>query len=145
MILYADTSALVKKYIQEAGSEQAGELFDGQPVIGTVALTMVEMAAAMALAVRQGWLDESETSAAWQDFLSHWPAYVRLPVSTAILERSASLAWRHGLRAYDSIHLAGALTWQEATGEGVVFACFDRQLLQAALQEGLQVWPENVG
>jgi predicted nucleic acid-binding protein len=143
MNLYADTSALVKKYVKEAGSEQVIAYFASYTIIGTAALTQAEMAAAMAKAVRLGWVNEAEIMVAWQDFLSHWPAYTRLPVSTGILERAASLVWRHGLRAYDSVHLASALVWKEVMGDEVLFACFDKNLLRAAHQEGLEVWPKE--
>src|SRR3990170_4923144 len=143
MNLYADTSALIKKYVREAGSEQVLAQFNQYPLIGTAALTQAEMASAMAKAVRLGWVAETEILLAWQDFLSHWPAYIRLPISAGIIERAASIAWQHGLRAYDSLHLASALAWKDITGDQVVFACYDRDLLKAARQEGLQVWPNG--
>jgi len=142
MNLYADTSALIKKYVRESGSEQVIVQFSGYPLIGTAALTQVEIASAMAKAVRLGWVDEPEMIIAWQDFISHWPAYIRLPVSAGIVERAASIAWRHGLRAYDSLHLASALAWKDLTGDQVVFACYDGNLSKAARQEGLQIWPD---
>lgn len=142
MSLYADTSALIKRYIHENGSEQVVALLDEFPIIGTAVLTQVEMASAMAKAVRLGWVDETEIAAAWQDFISHWLSYTRLPNSTVILERAASLIWRHGLRAYDAVHLASAMIWKDMTGDEVTFACYDRTLAEAALQEGLQIWPE---
>jgi predicted nucleic acid-binding protein len=143
MNLYADTSALIKKYVREAGSEQVIAHFNQYPIIGTAALTQAEMASAMSKAVRLGWVNEPEISIAWQDFLSHWPAFIRVPVSAGIVERAASIAWHHGLRAYDSVHLASALAWKDVTGDQVIFACYDRNLLKAARQEGLQVWPEG--
>ncbi|HUH98322.1 MAG TPA: type II toxin-antitoxin system VapC family toxin [Anaerolineales bacterium] len=145
MILYADTSALVKKYIQEAGSDQVIAFFDTFEVIGTLALTQAEMAAAMSKAGRQGWVEQSAITKAWEVFLSHWPNYMRLPVSAAVVDRAAELAWQHRLRAYDSLHLASTLTWQESAGEAAIIACFDKQLIDAALKEGLQVWPGRVG
>jgi predicted nucleic acid-binding protein len=141
MNLYADTSALIKRYVQETGSEQVSAHFDQIPIIGTAALTQAEMASAMSKAVRLGLVDAGEISRAWQDFLSHWPAYARLPVSTGIVERAAAIAWRHGLRADDSIHLACALAWKEISGDEVVFASYDKNLLKAAGEEGLQTWP----
>jgi len=141
MILYADTSALVKKYVQESGSDQVITFFDQYQIIGTAVLTQAELAAALSKAARLGWVDQAEVSVAWQDFQSHWLMYARLPVSAAIVDRAASLAWRYGLRGYDSIHLSSALTWQEVTGDEVVFACFDNHLQQAARQESLQTWP----
>jgi predicted nucleic acid-binding protein len=143
MNLYTDTSALVKKYIQEAGSEQVISYFETYPIIGTAALTLPEIAAALAKAIRLGWVPEAETRQAWQDFLSHWPTYTRLPVSTGIIERGAYLTWRYGLRAYDAVHLASALSWKEMIGQDVVFACFDKNLNKAAQQEGLQIWPDE--
>jgi len=143
MNLYADTSALIKKYVIESGSEQAIAHFSQYPIIGTTVLTQTEMASAMAKAVRLGWVDESEILVAWQDFLSHWSAYARLPVSARVVERAASLVWRYALRAYDSIQLASALAWKEVTGDEVVFACYDKNLLKAAGHEGLQVWPKG--
>ena len=143
MNLYADTSAIIKKYVREAGSEQVLAQFNQYPLIGTAALTQAEMASAMSKAVRLGWVAESEILIAWQDFLSHWPAYIRLPISAGVIERATSFAWRHGLRAYDSVHLASALACKDVTGDQVVFACYDENLLKAARGEGLQVWPES--
>jgi uncharacterized protein len=140
MILYADTSALIKRYVREPGSEQVIATFARFSMIGTSALTQAEMASAMAKAVRLGWGSEPEITLAWQDFLSHWASYVRLPVSPLVLERAASIAWRHGLRAYDAIQLASALAWKEMAGDEVLFACYGQNLLKAARQEGLQVW-----
>jgi predicted nucleic acid-binding protein len=140
MNLYVDTSALIKKYVREAGTEQALAFFDQYPLICTTALTQVEMASAMSKAVRLGRVAEAEMIIAWQDFLSHWPAYLRLPVSAGILDRAASIAWRHGLRAYDAVHLASALAWKDMIAAEVVFACYDKNLLEATRQEGLQVW-----
>jgi len=143
VILYADTSALIKRYVREAGSEQVVSHFDGYSIIGTAAITQVEMASAMAKAARLGWVDEAEIRTAWQDFSTHWPAYIRMPLSAGTIERAISIAWQRGLRAYDSVHLASALAWRDAAGNEVVFACFDKNLSNAARQEGLQVWPEG--
>ena len=144
MILYADTSALVKKYVKETGSEQVVTFFERYPIIGTTTLTQAEMAETLSKAARLGWVSENDAAEAWKDFLSHWLSYTRLPVSARIVERAASLAWSYGLRAYDSLHLSSALTWQEVAGEEVIFACFDKNLTQAAQREGLRSWPEDI-
>jgi uncharacterized protein len=143
MNLYADTSALIKRYVRESGSDQVIALLDGYSNLGTAALTLVEMASAMSKAGRMGWVDNSSLKVAWKDFQVHWPAYIRLPISSVIIERAAELAWRRGLRAYDAAHLSCALAWKDVTGEEVVFACFDRNLSEAAQKEGLIVWPEG--
>jgi predicted nucleic acid-binding protein len=143
MNLFADTSALIKKYIKEAGSEKVVDYFDSFLYVGTAALTQAEMASAMAKAARLGWVDEAEISLAWQVFQTHWPGYIRLPVTSAVIAQATALSWRRGLRASDAVHLACALNWKGITGDEVVFACFDKALLRAARQEGLEIWPEG--
>jgi len=142
MNLYADTSALIKKYVREAGSEQVILLFNQSRFIATSALTKAEMASAMSKAVRLRWANEAEILSAWRDFLSHWPAYLRLPVSTGVIEHASSITWLHGLRASDSIPLASGPAWKELSGDEVLFACYDANLRKAARLEGLQAWPE---
>jgi hypothetical protein len=41
------------------------------------------------------------------------------------------------------VQLAAALTWQEALGQEIVLATFDRQLWQAAPHAGLRAWPSE--
>jgi hypothetical protein len=54
------------------------------------------------------------------------------------------LAWEHGLRGYDAVQLASALTWQESVGEQIVLATFDQRLWDAAKRTGLKAWPEEL-
>jgi predicted nucleic acid-binding protein len=67
-----------------------------------------------------------------------------LPVTELLVSRAETLAWDYGLRGYDAIQLASALTWQESIGEDVVLACFDSQLWEAASKAGVQAWPEDL-
>ena len=141
MKLYADTSALVKLYVQENESQQVIQFFDNFDLLGTSVVTYAEIASALAKALRLGLVQSGEINLAWQEFISHWPAFARLPLSPAVIERAATLVWRYPLRAYDSIHLACALSWSEISSGQVIFACYDKNLLTAARQEGLHVWP----
>ena len=68
---------------------------------------------------------------------------MRVPVSEALVARSEALAWEHGLRGYDAIQLASALTWQESVGVEIMLATFNQQLWDAAKRAGLEVCPEQ--
>lgn len=68
---------------------------------------------------------------------------MRLRVDERTIERAEAYAWQFGLRGYDAVHLASAVMWQEASGEPVMLATYDRQLWEAAAQVGLQVLPES--
>lgn len=109
MILYLDTSALVKRYVLESGSKEVDALLTQAEAAGSVSLTHVEMASALAKAARMNWVEIEEAQAAWQDFLSHWPSFVRLTFTQPLIDRASRLAWDYGLRAYDATHLATVL------------------------------------
>lgn len=144
MILYLDTSALVKRYVQETGSTEVAAIITQADVLGSSALTHVEMAAALAKAARLGWVIREKAEAAWQDYLKHWPYFTRLVVTSPLVERASHLAWEYGLRGYDATHLAAALTWQDILETQVILATFDRGLWQAAQKTGLAAWPETL-
>lgn len=144
MILYLDTSALVKRYVMEASSPEVLALIAQADTVGSVVLTRVEMAATLAKAVRQKWIERSEAESAWEDFLEHWLSFARLSVTLASLERASRLAWEHGLRGYDAMHFSAALIWQEALETPITLATFDRELWLAAEKTGMTVWPQAI-
>jgi predicted nucleic acid-binding protein len=143
MILYLDTSALVKRYVAETGSSEVITLIEQADSVGTVVLTRVEMAAALAKAARQNWVEQQDAESAWQDFLEHWLSFTRLSVTPATLERASRLAWEYGLRGYDALHFAAALGWQETLETPITLATFDRELWLAAQKAGMAAWPEG--
>jgi uncharacterized protein len=144
VILYLDTSALIKRYIAENHSDEVVVVIGTFDLVGTSVLARVEMAAALTKATRQGWVQQEIARRSWQDFLRHWPAYTRINVTTTSIDRATALAWEYGLRGYDAMHLAAALIWQETLGSPVTLATFDRDLWIAAKKEQLTVWPEQL-
>jgi len=142
-VIYLDASALVKRYVEEAGTEEVQRLLVGAAVLGTAAITQVEVAAALAKAVRMGVLDGESASEALAAFRGDWRSFERLQVTEIVISRAAELAWERSLRAYDATHLAAALIWQEL-GESVTMATFDRELWEAANASGLEVWPQEI-
>jgi uncharacterized protein len=144
MIVYIDTSALVKRYIQEANSGDVVKLLDQADLAGSILLTRVEMASAFSKAVRMKWLDPQAAEGSWDDFLVHWHSFSRPVVTQPLIDRASHLAWDYGLRAYDATHLAAALLWQETLETPATLATYDRELWQAGQKTGLSVWPENL-
>jgi hypothetical protein len=142
VILYVDASALVKRYVVEPYSREVIALTGAADAVATSLITRAEVAAAFARAVRTGILDDTGGRRAQRKFAREWPDLVRMPVTEALVARAEALAWEHGLRGYDTVQLATALTWHDAVGRDVVLATFDRQLWEAAPRAGLQSWPE---
>lgn len=143
MIVYLDASALVKRYVAEAGSQLVTPLITRADAIGTVVISRVEVAAALGKATRMKVLKHDEAASALQVFTADWENLIRLQVTEILVARAATLASDQGLRGYDAVHLAAAVFWQEMLGEPVVLATFDRQLWRGASITGLIAWPES--
>ncbi|NLE99981.1 MAG: type II toxin-antitoxin system VapC family toxin [Anaerolineales bacterium] len=144
MILYLDASALVKRYVAELGSPEVGHVISSADVVGTATISRPEVAAALARAARTGALTEEEASACLQVFRAEWPNLMRVQVTEMVVTRADALAWEHGLRGYDAVHLAAASLWQDGLGEGVTFSTFDRRLWEAAGRAGLACHPADL-
>ena len=144
MILYLDASALVKRYVRELGTKEVLTLTAAAEAVATSLVSRAEVAAALARAVRLGVLDQSDGRRAQRRFSRDWPDIARVPVGEALVSRAEALAWDHGLRGYDAVQLASALTWRDAIGYDVVFATFDRQLWEATPRAGLRAWPDKL-
>ena len=144
MILYLDSSALVKRYIREVGSAQVEDLVARSDIIGTSLVSRAEVAAALARAVRRGMLPRDQAEAALLVFRAQWPRLARLQLTEPLLVRADALAWDYGLRGYDAIHLAAALFWQETLRVPVTLATFDQELWQAGQAAGLALWPVSL-
>jgi predicted nucleic acid-binding protein len=71
-----------------------------------------------------------------------WVTLYTHAVTEAVIERAAQSSADHALRAYDALHLAGALSFAE--GEQLLFACWDKELRDAALESGLALVPEQL-
>jgi uncharacterized protein len=144
VIVYLDASALVKRYVAEAGSDEVAALVDTASVVGTSIISRAEVAAALAKASRMQVVPRQEAEAALGAFDAEWTALARVQMSEMLVARAAVVAWDHGLRGYDAVHLATALFWQDMVGERVAVATFDQQLWRAARTAGLGVWPEGL-
>ncbi len=144
-LLYVDTSALFKRYVQEDESEAVLARIEEASAVGTALITHVEVAAALAQAVRQERMGRSEAREAEREFLHDWDDFTRIGVTETLAERAGRFAWQYNLRGYDAVQLAAAVAWQdmtEGTEDEIVFACFDNELARAAKAEGLETWPE---
>ena len=143
MIAYFDASALVKLHVEERGSRETMEFAAQADVVATSLVSRAEVAAALAKAVRAKLLEEHEAREAQRAFAGQWPDIARIAVTEGLVSRAETLAWEYGLRGYDAVQLASAVTLQESLGSSVRLATFDRQLWSAARGVGFEPWPEK--
>jgi predicted nucleic acid-binding protein len=141
VIVYIDASALVKRYVLEAGTSEVETLLATADLAGTALISRAEVSAAICKAVRRGVVRPDRGKVAVKQFRAHWPSLFRLKVDGIVVDRADLLAWEHHLRGYDAVHLACALLWQDSLAEAVTLATYDQDLWSAARQAGLEVWP----
>ncbi len=142
MNLYLDTSALVKRYVKEAGSEDVLDWMDLAKIIGTGLITRAEVAAAITRATRMKHLTAQISNKAMDKFRIEWVSFHRIPINEELVARADFLACQHNLRGYDAVHLAAALLWQEALMLPVTLATYDQELANAGKSSGLRALPE---
>jgi predicted nucleic acid-binding protein len=147
---YFDTSALVKRYVLETGTSWVLSLVD--PVsahdLYMVQLTGPELIAALFRRVRTGSLSLADARRVASNFRADWQnQYLLVEIRAGIVERAMALAETHGLRGYDSVHLAAALEVEIARRAqqlpSLVFVSADNDQLIVASTEGLQVENPN--
>ena len=136
MILYLDTSALVKLYLDEAGSEAVRRAVADYDTRATSAIAYVEAKSALSRKFRMKELREHDYQKHKDEFERNWGNFASTDVDRSIIRRGGELVESFVLKAYDAIHLASAESVRRASQLGVTFACFDSSLSRAAATLG---------
>jgi hypothetical protein len=133
---------LVKLLVDEPGTEEAQSAYSEADGIRTTVIAHVEATAALARMRKGGRLTPAQFRRALDDLENIWRGIYSHTVSDALLATAAESARAHSLRAYDAVHLAGALSF--AAGEELKFACWDRELREAARLRDFALIPEQL-
>lgn len=150
-MFFLDSSALVKRYLAEIGSDWIAELCDpmnGHTIV-VAEVTRVEVAAALAARQRAnvGMLLE-ERERLFRLLVEHATnEYTLIPLTAVLLDTAMQLTQRHRLRGYDAVQLAAALDANSAVIAAALpaltFISADGNLNAAASAEGLRVDDPN--
>jgi predicted nucleic acid-binding protein len=141
VILYLDTSALVKLIIREDSTPDAVAWFERSDLIASSVITYAEACSALGQNDRRRKGTPSRLGEWLIALDEHWREVMRVPVAEW---PAGKLALAHGLRGMDAVQLAAAITLRERLRAGtagapaadVAFAAFDLRLLEAAGREG---------
>jgi len=157
-VLYFDSSALIKRYVREAGTHLAdrrvsAELLAGRPLLSSV-LTFAEIHRALAARKRDGSLNESAFNLARQAFGRDWDAALTvIDLGPEALSFIPNLVEHLTLKSSNAVHIASALWVRNRSGLGprhgqsiadVTFASADLALVRAAKEQNFEVFdPQN--
>ena len=137
MILFCETSALVKLYILEDSSREMQALAGAATAIAVCRIAWAETMAALARRAREFPNDAEVIEIVRKRLRTDWPQYAVVEVTQALMELAGEYADTFALRGYDSVQLAAARTLQGMAGEEIQFACFDTRLGKAARMLGM--------
>jgi len=131
MTLYVDSSALIKRYVAEADSDDADAILlgDTEWVTGRHAYIEVQ------LAIHRR-LGEAELRIASVAFERDWQRTYVVGLDDVVYRGAAELGIATGSRSLDALHLAAA---ERARGRSVPIVTFDARLGQAARSLGFAV------
>ncbi len=140
-ICFLDTSAVVKRYIDEVGSAWIHGITASE-MITVSRITWVEVLSAFSRLKREGKTDPGDILTAIRIFQYDWETLYRIvEIDLNVIEKAGQLVQKHPLRAYDSIQLASALGlhlfFSQADPKIFTFVSADNRLINAARDEGM--------
>ena len=140
---FFDTSALVKLYHEEAGTEKVSSLIISEnPVIIISDITIIEMISAFAKKVRTNEIDVHIFNEAIVSFENDLLNFNVIKIEEKIKARASDLikttGLKNGLKTLDSLQLASALVFSE-NAMLEFFIASDGVMLKIAEREGLNV------
>ena len=128
MILFCDTSALMKLLVDEARSEQLRQISTTVDAIGVCRISWAESMAALARLQREDPVNNEDLEQARQQLIQCWQTFTIVEVSQPLVETAGRFADVFALQGYDSVQLAAAHELHVNAEQPVLFACYDRRL-----------------
>lgn len=130
---------MIKLIIAEPGSDFATLLWSEATTVASSRLVYPEARAAAGVARRTGRIDDDRSLRSIVAQIDRLCAELRVvDIDDPLARAAGDLAERHGLRGYDAVHLASALTIDDPD---VIVATWDRNLSAATLACGRVVAP----
>ena len=126
-----DSSALLKRYLDEPGATFVAEVMEENPQWAASALSRVEAGITLCRYWSAGVVRASQLQSLDDD----WERFLSVPVDGDCLARAQAIGCEHGVGTLDAIHLAAAL----AVPGDPAFLTFDLRQRDAAVKLGLPV------
>lgn len=109
MRAFVDTSALLKKYIEEKGSQQLEEVLEGVSDLIVSPVTWVELNAAVAWCLHRGLLTAQQSSWILSEAETDFYSYSQVVWNEELVEAATRMVFRYPLKALDAIQLAAGV------------------------------------
>jgi uncharacterized protein len=131
VVLFVDTSALVRRYVQGPGRDLVVEAMAADDAWCASALCRSETL----LVLHRLAVTPSQHERMWGRLRDDWDAFVVVPVDDRCLAHAVELGATYGLRTVDAVHLAAA----DRLPRPARYVTFDRRQIPAAAALGFAV------
>ncbi len=139
MWTYFDTSALVKRYVDEPGRREVLHLLRQHECL-TSAVLPVELRSGLRRRVAEGSIEAARLPAILRHVAADRPYWTLVEVGTDVLVRAETLVAAHPIRTLDAIHVASAqLFAARVSMPGLTFVSADKRQTETAAAIGLVV------
>jgi predicted nucleic acid-binding protein len=136
---YFDTSALVKRYVDEPGRREVLRLLRRNECV-TSAVLPIELRRGLRRRVAEGSIDAARLPAILKHVAVDRPYWTLVEVGIDVLAGAETLVAAHPIRALDAIHVASAqLFAARVSMSGLAFVSADKRQTETAVAVGLVV------
>lgn len=136
MTLFFDTSALIKKYIFEAGSDMVDDLMNKADSIIVSSITEIETYSTFKRLLVEKAISESDYRVLLNEFDIDYPYFTHISFDTLVSANAKILIEKYQLKSLDSIQLGTALLLKD---EIDYFVACDTKLISSGKKEGLKI------
>ncbi|HLG31103.1 MAG TPA: type II toxin-antitoxin system VapC family toxin [Candidatus Brocadiales bacterium] len=137
MILYLDTSSIVKLYIEEAGTDAVRRWAGEAEVLATCRIAYPELISALNRRLRGGDISRKEFRILIDGFSKEWTDFAIIDFDEI---EAGRLSEKYGLRGFDAIHLSALKLLKDRDNHiSLAFSSFDKELNRAAASDGFTV------
>ena len=137
MILYLDSSAWLKLYVAERGTQEVITAVRSAELVAISRVAYAEARAALARVLREKRTTRPEHRKRIAALNADYADVLKVEVSEDVVRLAGELAESHALRGFDAIHVASAMWLARKTRKPVRLLAFDERVNEAAHALGL--------
>lgn len=138
-MIYFDSSALVKRYLKEIGSDRVKQIINHMPFIATSKLTFPEILSAFARKYKTGDISEDKFTQSVKKFEIEWNYFLIVEIQDELFPIIKRTLKKHYLKGADSIHLSSAIWLKDNTKEDITFVSADKNLIKVVQAEKIKI------
>lgn len=132
MILYLDTSAWLKLYVEERGTQEVIAAVQSAQSVAISRIAYAEARAALARVLREKRTTLAEHRRRIAALEADYAEILKVEVTEEVVRLAGELAESHALRGYDAIQLASAKWLSRKTRKPLQLLAFDARMNEVA-------------